>query len=92
MLRYVFTYAATFIAFAALDSVWIGLFAAPLYHQTLGPMMLDSVRITPAILFYLLQIAGMMVFVMPTAVVARRRRRTFCTARCSDCSRMRRST
>jgi uncharacterized membrane protein len=67
ILRYIFTYVATLIAFAGLDSVWIGLFAAPLYRQTLGPMMLESVRVPPAILFYLLLIAGIMVFVVPTA-------------------------
>jgi uncharacterized membrane protein len=67
MLRYLVTYIATLLAFAALDSAWIGLFAAPLYRQTLGPMMLDSVRIPPSILFYILQIAGIMVFVVPAA-------------------------
>ena len=53
------------LSFAAIDSVWLGLFAAPLYKQTLGPLMLDQFRVGPAVVFYLLQILGMMVFVVP---------------------------
>jgi uncharacterized membrane protein len=65
MKRYGLTYISTLVAFGAIDSVWLGLFAAPLYKKTLGPVMLEQFRAGPAIVFYLLQIAGMMVFVVP---------------------------
>ena len=65
MKRYACIYIATLLAFGAIDSVWLGLVAAPLYKRTLGPVMLEQARIAPAIAFYLLQIVGMMVFVVP---------------------------
>jgi uncharacterized membrane protein len=65
MLYYAVTFVAVLIAFAAIDSVWIGTVAAPLYKSTLGPAMLEKFRPAPAIVFYLLQIVGMMVFVVP---------------------------
>ncbi len=67
MKRYACIYVATLLAFGLIDSVWLGLVAAPLYKQVLGPVMLDQARIGVAIVFYLLQIAGMMVFVVPRA-------------------------
>jgi uncharacterized membrane protein len=63
--RYAATYAATLLAFGAIDAVWLTSFAAPLYKRTLGPLLLDTPRMTAAIIFYLVQIAGMMVFVAP---------------------------
>jgi uncharacterized membrane protein len=65
MARYALTYITTLLAFGLIDSVWLTLFAGPLYKQTLGPMLLENFRAPPAILFYLLQIGGMMVFVVP---------------------------
>jgi uncharacterized membrane protein len=67
MKRYALIYVTTLIAFGAIDSCWLGLFAAPLYKRTLGPLMLEQFRVAPAIIFYLLQIIGMMVFVVPRA-------------------------
>lgn len=65
MKRYLVTYICTALIFAAVDSVWIGLVAANLYRRTLGPLVLDQFRAAPAIAFYLLLIAGIMVFVIP---------------------------
>jgi uncharacterized membrane protein len=65
MLRYAVTYVTTLVAFALIDAVWLTLVAGPLYKQTLGPILLDNFRAAPAIIFYLLQIAGIMVFVVP---------------------------
>jgi uncharacterized membrane protein len=64
---YAVTFVAVLIAFAAIDSVWIGLVAAPLYKSTLGDAMLEKFRVVPAVVFYILQITGMMVFVVPGA-------------------------
>ena len=68
MIYYAVTFVAVLLAFAAIDSVWIGTVAAPLYKSALGPIMLDKFRPAPAIIFYLLQIAGMMVFVVPSSL------------------------
>ncbi len=65
MKRYAITYVATLVAFGAIDAVWLGTVAGPLYKRTLGPVLLDQFRLAPAIVFYLLQIVGMMVFVVP---------------------------
>ncbi len=66
MLRYIVTYVTTLLAFGIIDIGWITLFVAPAYKQTLGDILLDKFRGQPAILFYLLQIAGIMVFVVPS--------------------------
>jgi len=65
MKRYAITYVATLVAFGAIDAVWLSTVAGPLYKRTLGPVLLDQFRLAPAIVFYLLQIVGMMVFVVP---------------------------
>jgi uncharacterized membrane protein len=65
MKRYAVTYICTALIFALVDSVWIGFVAAKLYRRTLGPLVLDQFRAAPAIAFYLLLIAGIMVFVIP---------------------------
>jgi uncharacterized membrane protein len=65
MLRYAVTYITTLLAFGVLDGAWITLFVAPLYKRTLGPVMLEQFRTAPAIIFYLLEILGIMVFVVP---------------------------
>jgi uncharacterized membrane protein len=65
VLRYIVTYVTTLLAFAAIDSIWLTLVAGKLYRQTLGDFLLDSFRASPAILFYLIMIAGIMVFVVP---------------------------
>jgi uncharacterized membrane protein len=38
-----------------------------MYRNTLGDILLEKFRIAPAILFYLLNIVGLMVFVIPSA-------------------------
>jgi uncharacterized membrane protein len=70
MKRYAITYVATLVAFGAIDAVWLGTVAGPLYKRTLGPVLLDQFRLAPAIVFYLLQIVGMMVFVVPRVPAA----------------------
>jgi uncharacterized membrane protein len=67
MLRYAITYVTTLLAFGLIDIGWITLFVGPAYKQTLGDVLLEKFRGPPAILFYLLQIFGIMIFVVPTA-------------------------
>ncbi len=65
MIRYAVTYIATFVVFLALDSIWISLFAAPLYRSTLTVAMVVTPRVAPAFIFYFVYIAGILVFVIP---------------------------
>jgi uncharacterized membrane protein len=65
VIRYAITYITTGITFVALDMLWMTQFAGPLYRKTLGVVLLENFRIAPAFLFYLLFIAGIMIFVVP---------------------------
>jgi uncharacterized membrane protein len=66
VLRYGITYVATLVIFTAIDAVWLGLISASMYRQTLGDILLDKFRVGPALVFYLLNIAGLMVFAVPS--------------------------
>jgi uncharacterized membrane protein len=59
---YAIAYALTFVIFAALDIVWLTTMGAKLYKQTLGPILLDSIRVMPALAFYLMYPAGLVIF------------------------------
>lgn len=58
-------YAATLAAFLLLDAIWLTQVAAPIYRQALGPLMLHQPRLDGVLAFYVLQILGMMVFILP---------------------------
>jgi uncharacterized membrane protein len=66
MIRYPLTYLATFVVMLAMDSVWLMLTGGPLYRAYLGDLLLDGFRPVPAVLFYVLYVAGIMVFVVPS--------------------------
>lgn len=60
--RYVILYLATFVVLLPLDFLFLGVIAKNLFSQQVGDM-LGEVRLTPAVLFYLLYIVGILVFV-----------------------------
>jgi len=60
-------YLTTLFVFLALDALWLGLVGSSFYSAVLGGLMLDSFRVVPAVLFYLLYIAGIVTFVLPQA-------------------------
>ncbi len=59
------TYLSTLVVFLVLDTIWLGLVAGTFYTAVLDGAMLDTVRIVPAVLFYLLYVAGIVAFVLP---------------------------
>jgi uncharacterized membrane protein len=65
MLRYAVTYVATFVIMLVIDFGWLSTMAGPLYRATLGDVLLENFRPAPAIVFYLLYVAGIMIFVLP---------------------------
>ncbi len=64
MWTYLKLYAITFAAFFLIDMVWLGLVAKGFYRKHLGYLMAPDVNWPAAIIFYLLFIAGILVFVV----------------------------
>ena len=64
MAYYVKLYAVTLVAFFAIDMVWLGLVARTFYRKQLGFIMAPTPNWPAAILFYLLFIAGILIFVV----------------------------
>ncbi|MGP3697474.1 DUF2177 family protein [Rhodobacter sp. NSM] len=49
----------TGLVFAGLDAVMLSRFMKPLFEAHIGPLMLDSPRMVPAVIFYVGYIAGL---------------------------------
>ncbi len=59
---------ATLLTFLAVDAVWLGVLMTDTYQSFIGELMLAEPNWTPAVLFYLLYPAGLMVFAVVPAV------------------------
>jgi uncharacterized membrane protein len=70
MLTYVAAYVIALLLFVAMDIVWLTTMGAALYRSTLGDILLPTVRIEPAIAFYLLFPLGIVVFGVAPALKA----------------------
>ncbi len=55
-------YLAGLIVFVALDAIWLTLMG-PAYRSVMGDMLATNVRIAPVVLFYVLDMLGLMIFV-----------------------------
>ncbi|MBN1891061.1 MAG: DUF2177 family protein [Thermoflexales bacterium] len=64
MAYYLKLYLATLVVFFAMDMVWLGLVARDFYQKHLGFLMAPSPNWFAALVFYLLFIAGILVFVV----------------------------
>jgi len=64
MKKALFAYVGTLLAFLVLDGLWLGVLMAPTYRALLGSLMLDQPLLAPAAVFYLLYVAGCVVFVV----------------------------
>lgn len=62
MVYYLKVYAATFAAFLAIDVVWLGLVARKFYRRHLGFLLADQPNWWAAVAFYLIFVAGILVF------------------------------
>ena len=62
MNRYVVLYLATLVVMIPIDFLFLGLVARGFFASQVGDM-LGEIRLAPAILFYLLYVAGILVFV-----------------------------
>jgi uncharacterized membrane protein len=67
MTRNLLTYAATFVALAALDFLWLGVVAKSFYRDGIGHLMAPAPNLPAAAAFYLLYPIGLVVFaVLPS--------------------------
>jgi uncharacterized membrane protein len=63
-------YLIAFVVFFVIDIIWLSVIAKDLYARYLGYLMAENVRWVAAIVFYLLFIAGLVVFVIQPAVLS----------------------
>ena len=68
MIQYVVAYAATSIAFLAIDFVWLNFAAANIYRPRIGALLMDSPNLTIAGAFYLLYSGAVVVLAVVPAV------------------------
>lgn len=60
-------YLATALVFLGIDSIWLSTMADRLYRPLLGDLLLDGFSLMPAVLFYLIYIAGIVYFAINPA-------------------------
>ena len=68
MTRILLLYLATFAVFLVIDLVWLGVVSRNFYRSQLGNLMTDSIVWGAAILFYLLFVAGLVLFAVLPAL------------------------
>ena len=73
MKRYALTYTVTLILFVGIDALWLTAMSDRLYRRYLGEVLAASFNPLPAVLFYLLYVAGIMVFATTPAFATRSR-------------------
>lgn len=64
------TFLVAFAVFMIIDLIWLGVIAAPFYRNQIGFLMAKKVNWGAAVLFYLIFIAGMVIFVIDPALQA----------------------
>lgn len=70
MKSYLIAYAATAIAFLAIDAVWLSNMANVFYRPVMGDMLAPSFRLAPAILFYVIFVFGLVFFAVRPGLLA----------------------
>ena len=61
-------YAIALPVFFVIDMIWLGLVAKNFYSTQIGSLMKNNVNWTAAIIFYIIFIAGLVVFVITPAI------------------------
>ena len=59
---WIISYLATALAFLGCDAVWLGFMATRLYRPRLGGLIREDFAIAPAVAFYVIYVAGIVVF------------------------------
>ena len=66
--HYAIAYVSTAVVFLVLDAIWLGTMADRLYRPAMGSIMLERFALAPAVAFYLIYIAGVVVFAVTPAL------------------------
>ncbi|MEP6343123.1 MAG: DUF2177 family protein [Maricaulaceae bacterium] len=69
-MHYIIAYFAAIIVFFIIDFVWIGTIAREFYKNQIGHLRGVEVNVPAAIMFYLMYIAGIMIFAVKPALVS----------------------
>ena len=72
MKRYILLWLVTVPVFFLIDLAWLGVVARDFYRSEMGALMADPIVWWAAILFYLLSIAGIILFAVAPAIDAGR--------------------
>lgn len=67
MIKWIYAYGAAAVTFVALDGAWLALVGPKLYKPVIGEILADQVRLWPAVIFYVLYIAGVVVLAIRSA-------------------------
>jgi uncharacterized membrane protein len=70
MKQFVVSYLATGIIFLILDAIWLSLMGPTFYRAMLGDKMLETFSLAPAVVFYLIYLAGVLVFAVYPALAS----------------------
>jgi uncharacterized membrane protein len=62
MNKYLAGFLATALTMTALDMLWLGVIAKPMYQQEIGRLLAERPKIMPAIMFYVFYAAGLLIF------------------------------
>jgi uncharacterized membrane protein len=69
---YAIAYVATGLVLLAFDAIWLSFATQRLYRPLMGDMLLEKFRLVPAMLFYLIYVAGIVVFAITPAFSSER--------------------
>lgn len=67
-MKYVAAYVAAAVMFGFTDAVWLTTMTPRLYQPALGPILAEQPNIAPAVVFYLLYIAGIVFLAVAPAL------------------------
>ena len=66
--HYATAYVSTAVVFLVLDAIWLSTMADRLYRPAMGSIMLERFALAPAVAFYLIYVAGVVVFAVTPAL------------------------
>ena len=69
-MTYAVAYVATALGFLVLDILWLGFVAKNLYQREIGHLLLEDFNMVAAFAFYLMFIAGVVIFAVAPALQA----------------------
>ncbi len=71
-MTYLTTYLATAVVFLGLDAAWLGVVAGPFYRSVIGDLLLERFEPLPALVFYIIYVAGILSLAVRPAIASGR--------------------